>query len=67
MIFRFLIGDFTPEATGSEETSAPRGAVQETHLVTWAKEAKELFWALGSFKRQMLKIFESLEGCDFFL
>ena len=43
MIFRFLIGDFTPEATGSEETSAPRGAVQETHLVTWAKEAKELF------------------------
>lgn len=32
---QFFCLDFTAEATGSEETSAPRGAVQETHLVTW--------------------------------
>jgi len=47
MIFRFQLGIIffwqTLEATGSEETSAPRGAVQETHLVTWAKVAKEFF------------------------
>ena len=59
--FQIPIGDHcflfffrqTPEATGSEETSAPRGAVQETHLVTWAKVAKEFFWALGSFKSKV--------------
>ena len=37
--FQIPIGDFTPEATGSEETSAPRGAVQETHLVTWGESS----------------------------
>lgn len=48
----------TLEATGSEETSAPRGAVQETHLVTWAKVAKEFFWALGSFKSKVENLWQ---------